>query len=286
MEPDKERGMLRRGVLAIIGFILAALAVFLFRGAGRLSGFSRLDLLSVAQAQDGYEEPSTAYYEIKMKIVWGKLYNLDLYVAEPDGDIASPINPSTSSGGEIGYYDSEGTWAGGDSGDGVPEWYRVKNGRQGEYVVDVLIPATGGIDDTLQAFILIVLYDKSASVEYLRFPEEGTETLLLDEGGWWNAGSFDFVPIAEIEPEWDIEKTKRCFVAGAAYGSPLADEVEGLSLLRDRYLLTNAAGRVCVGVYYKLGPVFAGIVRENRFLRFLVRASLFPIVKLAGLANP
>ncbi len=244
----------------------------------------KMNLLSIAQAQGEYEEPSAAYYEIKMKLVWGGLYNLDLYVTEPDGDIASPINPSTASGGEIGSY-SSGAWAGGDSGDGVPEWYRIENGREGEYLVDVLFPATGGIDDTLDAFVYIVFYDKSALVKYLRFPEEGMQTLTLDEGGVWNAGSFDFTPIAEIEPEWDIGKTKRCFVATAAYGSPLADEIGILSSFRDKYLLTNPPGRIFVGIYYKLGPLFAGIVEKNRFLRFLVRASLFPVVKLISVYN-
>lgn len=72
-----------------------------------------------------------------------------------------------------------------------------------------------------------------------------------------------------------------CFVATAAYGSPLASEVSVLRRLRDRYLASNAPGRLLVGAYYDVGPKLAAIVREHEWLRTLSRGAIWPVVTLA-----
>jgi hypothetical protein len=91
-------------------------------------------------------------------------------------------------------------------------------------------------------------------------------------------------PISSAE----VTTTKRvfatvtpCFVATAAWGSPLAQEVGVLRRLRDRQLQTNALGRALVSAYYAVGPSLADAIRERAGLRAAARAALAPAVALA-----
>lgn len=103
---------------------------------------STLDLAVIDAAADEYEVEK--HYEMEIKLAWDQPYNLDLYVTEASGDTASKYNTITSSGGELGFYDStgefgtEGTWYYGDSGNNsAPEVYRVEYGLAGVYDIYV-----------------------------------------------------------------------------------------------------------------------------------------------------
>lgn len=74
-----------------------------------------------------------------------------------------------------------------------------------------------------------------------------------------------------------------CFIATAAYGTPMAEDVRYLRALRDQHLLDNSAGRWFVGQYYKLSPPVADYIREHEGLKSLVRAGLTPLVRLSKL---
>lgn len=75
-----------------------------------------------------------------------------------------------------------------------------------------------------------------------------------------------------------------CFIATAAYGTPLAGEIDALRAVRDRYLLRSGVGEAFVDTYYRLSPPIAREVAENALLRQTVRAALVPIVALSRLA--
>ena len=79
----------------------------------------------------------------------------------------------------------------------------------------------------------------------------------------------------------DFTTVPPCFIATAAYGSPLADEIWALRRFRDRYLMTNPAGRAFVDAYYSVGPYAADIIAEHPWMRTTTRVLLTPLVALA-----
>lgn len=74
-----------------------------------------------------------------------------------------------------------------------------------------------------------------------------------------------------------------CFIATAAFGTPLEKHVSILREFRDRCLLTTSAGRAFVNFYYKVSPPIAGKIAQHEGLRFITRCSLMPLVGMAYL---
>jgi hypothetical protein len=71
---------------------------------------------------------------------------------------------------------------------------------------------------------------------------------------------------------------RRCFIATAAYGSSWEPHVIELRDFRDRYLMTNAAGRTFVRFYYRYSPHLADFIGRHDSLRMLARSALTPVV--------
>jgi hypothetical protein len=72
-----------------------------------------------------------------------------------------------------------------------------------------------------------------------------------------------------------------CFIATAAYGTPMAAEIDTLRDLRDTFMLNNAAGTAFVDMYYRVSPTFAAVVAKSPVLAAVVRVMLTPVVWLA-----
>ena len=72
-----------------------------------------------------------------------------------------------------------------------------------------------------------------------------------------------------------------CFIATAAYGSLMANDVEALRRFRDIFLRTNIVGEFGVELYYTFGPALANVVGDSELLRSTARAALGPLVNVA-----
>ena len=75
----------------------------------------------------------------------------------------------------------------------------------------------------------------------------------------------------EAEVDW-------CFIATAAYGSTMANDVEMLRRFRDFFLRQTVLGELAIEAYYTFGPAVSGVVGESELLRATARAMLEPIV--------
>ena len=75
-----------------------------------------------------------------------------------------------------------------------------------------------------------------------------------------------------------------CFIATAAFGSPMAVEVQVLREFRDEELLTHAPGRWLVAAYYWTSPPLARLIGSNEVLRSATRITLRPVIWWAALA--
>jgi hypothetical protein len=74
-----------------------------------------------------------------------------------------------------------------------------------------------------------------------------------------------------------------CFIATAAFGSPMERHVQILRDFRDRYLLNYKLGQKFVKLYYQLSPPIAGTIAKSEALRMFTRWCLMPVISFAYL---
>lgn len=73
-----------------------------------------------------------------------------------------------------------------------------------------------------------------------------------------------------------------CFIATAAYGTPLHEDIDVLRDFRDNYLMTNSFGRSFVRTYYATSPPIADVIRDNEGLKTVVREGMVkPLVYIS-----
>jgi hypothetical protein len=75
-----------------------------------------------------------------------------------------------------------------------------------------------------------------------------------------------------------------CFIATAAYGSPMQPYVKILREFRNRFLLTNSIGKAFVDFYYKYSPPIADFIAKHANLHAITRFSLLPLIGVSWLA--
>lgn len=82
-----------------------------------------------------------------------------------------------------------------------------------------------------------------------------------------------------------LKDQKNCFIATAAYGSPLEHHVKTLRQFRDHVLLKFNLGKQFVRAYYKFSPPIAQTISESDFLRTASRVALSPLWAFAALSG-
>jgi hypothetical protein len=130
--------------------------------------------------------------------------------------------------------------------------------------------------------------------------DNGTYDQIGDDTGILTAGTFDIRAKAKSPADgliitvidtnartgysepYTIEDF-RCFIATAAYGTPMIDQIQVLRDFRDQYLMKNPAGRWFVSNYYRYSPPLARFIAHHDSLRALVRFVLTPIIWLTTL---
>lgn len=106
---------------------------------------------------------------------------------------------------------------------------------------------------------------------------------------WVTDALFQF-PCVEVLPPPEFEGlayfvvTSGCFIATAAYGTPMAEEIDILRDFRDQYLLTNPVGETLVELYYKTSPPIADFIDDHPALKPVVRAALVPAIAMSTVA--
>jgi len=85
-------------------------------------------------------------------------------------------------------------------------------------------------------------------------------------------------------PETTVCTEIDCFIATAAYGSPMEPQVEVLREFRDRFLLDNRPGKIFVLFYNTYSPELADFMARHDNLRTVVRLGLLPLVGVSWIA--
>lgn len=118
---------------------------------------------------------------------------------------------------------------------------------------------------------------------------EGAEVKKASERGFFGFGSKEArhvnlryrCPVCGRSFYHDMEqKREGCFIATAAYGTPMSKEIDVLRKFRDSYLKTRVWGRFFINVYYTFSPPIAGLIGRSVILRKVVRGCIWPFVKV------
>ena len=203
-------------------------------------------------------------------IEWQKTYGED----DADFDIASSIRETSDGGyivaGKFGHV-GLGEW-GGVPVDNIRILKLFSDGDIHTYC-KYISSSDATITDT----------DISPEVSYLSY--QNTNVIPLDTDfpvrlRSENKTAYTICPESTLDDE-DDDSGKKCFIATAAYGSPLHPYVETLRDFRDRYFVSNKLGSKFVDLYYKYSPSVANTIARSKPLKVIVRIHLVPIIILS-----
>lgn len=71
-----------------------------------------------------------------------------------------------------------------------------------------------------------------------------------------------------------------CFIATAAFGSPMSQELDILRKWRDEQLLNTHVGWIFVRIYYSISPPIAKYIEKSDNRRTITRFFLNPLITI------
>lgn len=165
----------------------------------------------------------------------------------------------------------------GDPGNGKQQYFPVMRNGSGEQVLE-----SGILWDS--DFPLLVSIDDNGLATALNAVTAAITASLTGPSATATLTSSSPAAMAPGAPRNCTIKTSdgRCFIATAAFGSPLHPYVEILREFRDRYLLTTYIGKKVVSLYYLYSPPMAEKLTRHALLRAIVKLYLIPAIIFSG----
>ena len=157
-------------------------------------------------------------------------------------------------------------------------------GTLGTIVDDVIIPASGGHVNDVET-VSSASWETVGLAAISPFVTSWNTTQVMD--GLYELRAIcsvdplvldDFMTEAPVNADSESSGGGGCFIATAAYGSPMAPQIQILRDFRDTYMMPNAVGHWLVEQYYRWSPPVADFIRSQDWLRAAVRIGLTPIV--------
>ena len=100
--------------------------------------------------------------------------------------------------------------------------------------------------------------------------------------GWsWDESAMGFC--SKCDKQISGPQKSDCFIATAAYGTPIAPEINVLRYLRDEQISKYTLGRTFIKSYETISPPIAKYIYGRNILRLLVRIGLSPIILVCKL---
>ncbi|MBX3041362.1 MAG: hypothetical protein KF789_11705 [Bdellovibrionaceae bacterium] len=106
----------------------------------------------------------------------------------------------------------------------------------------------------------------------------------FSDTGYTGDPSFEATVCGTPEEVVGLLDDKKCFIATAAWGSPLDPHVKTLRSFRDRFLKVTPWGAAFVEAYYSWSPPLAKWISEHEVARTVVRGALWPLIAFAWLS--
>jgi len=115
--------------------------------------------------------------------------------------------------------------------------------------------------------------------EWVVFSLDGNTGEITSSSGEILVPDEELTPVVStVPPQQQGGSNTGCFIATAAFGSPMENHVMTLRAFRDQYLLPNKLGRIIIGCYYKYSPPLANYIAKHNTLRTLTRICLLSFI--------